>query len=309
MGREFSKLSVRKGSLGGFDVPGESGSYKSPSSKTAEHALQAELLKEEQREAMIKLQKLRAEQDALAKSTNIVIPRLKRSTEASASNDNSVGGRIRVNHACEPCRHQKTKCSGDRPVCKACENSKIQCYWADGKRDRAKQQFGSMTEKVADYEKLLRDLCARVGNEDADMIRATLDNDAPQAKGNSRQKLEQGEFERRIMMDQANLRADQATPRDASSSRRSHEVTVRDRHIEEPEMVIWYNLDPLQMISESKEARPIEEEQSSMASIDFDSSLSRATQSEEETSAASIADSLISEWTTIPASAYAALKG
>lgn len=34
-----------------------------------------------------------------------------------------------------------------------------------------------MTEKVADYEKLLRDLCLRVGDDDAELIRSTLDKD------------------------------------------------------------------------------------------------------------------------------------
>lgn len=34
-----------------------------------------------------------------------------------------------------------------------------------------------MTEKVADYEKLLRDLCVRVGDYDAELIRATLDRE------------------------------------------------------------------------------------------------------------------------------------
>lgn len=34
-----------------------------------------------------------------------------------------------------------------------------------------------MTEKVADYEKLLRDLCLRVGDSDAELIRSTLDRE------------------------------------------------------------------------------------------------------------------------------------
>ena len=112
-----------------------------------------------------------------AKAAKIAIPRLKRSTEASASNDDRVEGRHRVNHACEPCRHRKTKCSGHRPVCKHCEDFKIQCHYADGKRDRVKKQFGSMTEKVADYEKLLKDLRDRVSDEDANLIKAILDKE------------------------------------------------------------------------------------------------------------------------------------
>lgn len=37
------------------------------------------------------------------------------------------------------------------------------------------RQFGSMTEKVADYEKILRDLTTRVSDEDASLIRNTLE--------------------------------------------------------------------------------------------------------------------------------------
>ena len=111
------------------------------------------------------------------KAAKIAIPRLKRTTEASTDGDIRVGGRHRVNHACEPCRHRKTKCSGERPVCRHCQDFKIQCYYADGKRDRVKKQFGSMAEKVADYENLLKELLTRVGREDAELIRATLDKE------------------------------------------------------------------------------------------------------------------------------------
>ena len=37
------------------------------------------------------------------------------------------------------------------------------------------RQFGSMTEKVADYEKLLKDLASRVGDTDAQLIRTALE--------------------------------------------------------------------------------------------------------------------------------------
>ena len=42
----------------------------------------------------------------------------------------------RVAHACEPCRQRKTKCSGERPACQHCEDFKLHCVYADGKRDR-----------------------------------------------------------------------------------------------------------------------------------------------------------------------------
>lgn len=37
------------------------------------------------------------------------------------------------------------------------------------------RQFGSMQDKVSDYEKILRDLQGRVSDADADLIRTTLD--------------------------------------------------------------------------------------------------------------------------------------
>lgn len=37
------------------------------------------------------------------------------------------------------------------------------------------RQFGSMQDKVADYEKILRDLQSRVSAADAELIRTTLD--------------------------------------------------------------------------------------------------------------------------------------
>lgn len=70
MGREFSKSSERIRASIPLDisVPGVPlRPHISPSNKTAEQALQAELLKEEQRDGRIKLERLRAEQDAQEK--------------------------------------------------------------------------------------------------------------------------------------------------------------------------------------------------------------------------------------------------
>ena len=72
------------------------------------------------------------------KAAKIAIPRLKNTAETT-SNSGRSSGRHRVNHACEPCRQRKTKCSGERPVCVHCQDFKIACFYADGKRDRAKK--------------------------------------------------------------------------------------------------------------------------------------------------------------------------
>lgn len=82
-------------------------------------------------------QDLRAAQQHVAK---IAIPRLRRGSDgASAVGSSTVGDKHRVSHACEPCRHRKTKCSGERPVCKHCEDFRINCVYTDGKRDRTKK--------------------------------------------------------------------------------------------------------------------------------------------------------------------------
>jgi hypothetical protein len=47
--------------------------------------------------------------------------------------------RHRVNHACEPCRERKSKYSAERPICKHCHDSKIACFYTDGKRNRVKK--------------------------------------------------------------------------------------------------------------------------------------------------------------------------
>lgn len=69
----------------------------------------------------------------------VAIPRLKRPIDAAGEDASRSAGRHRVNHACEPCRHRKTKCSGERPVCRHCQDFKIACFYADGKRDRVKK--------------------------------------------------------------------------------------------------------------------------------------------------------------------------
>lgn len=77
--------------------------------------------------------------ESSSKAAKVAIPRLKRPSDA-ASEDARAGGRHRVTHACEPCRHRKTKCSGERPVCRHCADFKITCFYADGKRDRVKKR-------------------------------------------------------------------------------------------------------------------------------------------------------------------------
>ena len=68
----------------------------------------------------------------------VAIPRSRTSIDAPRESSTRSGGRPRVTHACEPCRHGKTKCSGERPTCGRCEEFKVVCYYQGGKRDKAK---------------------------------------------------------------------------------------------------------------------------------------------------------------------------
>jgi hypothetical protein len=92
------------------------------------------------------------------KAAKIAIPRLKKTAAAAASTSARSSGRHRVNHACEPCRQRKTKCSGERPTCTHCQDFKIACYYADGKRDRAKKYLLSMVRLglTTDYSQTIR---------------------------------------------------------------------------------------------------------------------------------------------------------
>lgn len=40
--------------------------------------------------------------------------------------------------ACEICRRRKIKCDNAKPSCKSCQNSGLQCTYADSKYDRSR---------------------------------------------------------------------------------------------------------------------------------------------------------------------------
>ncbi|CAF9903755.1 MAG: hypothetical protein ALECFALPRED_002962 [Alectoria fallacina] len=108
----------------------------------------------------------------------VAIPRLRRSSEdQSLSKGSPLADKNRVAHACEPCRQRKTKCSGERPICQHCEDFKLPCVYADGKRDRTKKQLGSLAGRVEEYEQLLEELSLRAGIQDQALIRRTLDRE------------------------------------------------------------------------------------------------------------------------------------
>lgn len=42
----------------------------------------------------------------------------------------------RVSKACENCREQKAKCTGNRPTCQRCQDAGIRCFYGDGKGEK-----------------------------------------------------------------------------------------------------------------------------------------------------------------------------
>ncbi|KAL8667238.1 MAG: hypothetical protein Q9202_000811 [Teloschistes flavicans] len=131
-------------------------------------------------------------QDSPQRGSKVAIPRLRREIDGvpGAGSSHGSDSKHRVTHACEPCRQRKTKCSGERPACKHCEDFNIQCMYEDGKRDRTKKytgrrtvsrrsltgnrQFNMMSARVAEYEGLLQELSGRVNKDDQLLIRRTL---------------------------------------------------------------------------------------------------------------------------------------
>ncbi|KAJ5188489.1 hypothetical protein N7491_004812 [Penicillium cf. griseofulvum] len=109
----------------------------------------------------------------LATRTKVAIPRQR---VASTPHYNR-----RVPRACSSCRQRKTKCSGDTPVCRQCRELRATCSYPEGWRDRTKKKVESLSEKVQDYENLLKDLAGVVDLSAAERIRSLLDKHGPEA--------------------------------------------------------------------------------------------------------------------------------
>ena len=70
----------------------------------------------------------------------LCVPRLRSNDEAQSLSKGLVPADAnRVAHTCEPCRQIKTRCSGIRPTCQNCEDSKLLCTYADRRRRRTKK--------------------------------------------------------------------------------------------------------------------------------------------------------------------------
>lgn len=78
--------------------------------------------------------------DPKRQATGIPIPRISWTAANGPTLGNASVARLsRVNQACEPCRQRKSKCDGERPVCKQCHALNLVCYYKDGKKDNGKK--------------------------------------------------------------------------------------------------------------------------------------------------------------------------
>ncbi|KAL4806403.1 fungal-specific transcription factor domain-containing protein [Aspergillus unguis] len=83
-------------------------------------------------------------------NSKVAIPR--------SANTNAVSSRGRVSRACENCRDQKVKCSGQRPSCQRCQESGIQCSYGDRKREKLARRLSDLTARVESFENLLQNI-------------------------------------------------------------------------------------------------------------------------------------------------------
>lgn len=93
----------------------------------------------------------------------------------------------RIPRACIRCRTRKVRCPGERPCCRRCENSGVQCVYTDTRRDRLKEYclscslfsarltVGSTTSQNRQLITLLRDVSLRASDGDRKRINELLD--------------------------------------------------------------------------------------------------------------------------------------
>ncbi|KKK15523.1 hypothetical protein P175DRAFT_0533057 [Aspergillus ochraceoroseus IBT 24754] len=67
-----------------------------------------------------------------------------------------VPSRGRVGRACDLCRDQKVKCTGERPTCQRCQESGIQCSYGDRKREKMARRLSDLTARIQTLEALLQ---------------------------------------------------------------------------------------------------------------------------------------------------------
>ncbi|KAL5338512.1 hypothetical protein BJX70DRAFT_200492 [Aspergillus crustosus] len=63
--------------------------------------------------------------------------------------------RRHITHACDPCRHKKTKCTGESTGCRNCAGNTSKCHYTDGKREQSKKQLIDIKRKFQVKEQLV----------------------------------------------------------------------------------------------------------------------------------------------------------
>ncbi|KAL4892873.1 fungal-specific transcription factor domain-containing protein [Aspergillus ambiguus] len=76
----------------------------------------------------------------------------------------------RVKRACDNCREQKVKCSGDHPVCQRCQEAGFDCLYGDGKRAKIAKELSDLTDQVHAYKSLLRDIYPKLDSKSAERV-------------------------------------------------------------------------------------------------------------------------------------------
>lgn len=89
----------------------------------------------------------------------------------------------RVSKACENCREQKAKCTGNRPICQRCQDAGIRCFYGDRKREKMLKELKTLTGQVEIYKGLLQDLYPLLNSSSAQHVDQTLGGKSVRARG------------------------------------------------------------------------------------------------------------------------------
>ncbi len=73
--------------------------------------------------------------DVKTEELKLPITRVRKENDPSGSGP----GALRVAQACEPCRQRKTKCDGEKPACRHCQDLSVECYYGEVKRDKERK--------------------------------------------------------------------------------------------------------------------------------------------------------------------------
>ncbi|KAL2800044.1 fungal-specific transcription factor domain-containing protein [Aspergillus keveii] len=99
-------------------------------------------------------------------NSKVAIPR--------STSSNTVPNRGRVSRACENCRDQKVKCSGQRPTCQRCQESGIQCSYGDRKREKMARRLSDLSARVQTFETLLQNIYPNLDSLSAQYVEQIL---------------------------------------------------------------------------------------------------------------------------------------